>query len=70
MRRDERETKEPRYEDLFVALSAFVEKWMKRTLLILLAMLVVTQLLLQIPSLRYYLVKVEQLEGIPYVHTK
>lgn len=64
------EKKDSSYEDLFVLFSAPVEKWMKRVLYILLSLLIVAQLLLQIPGVRYYLVKVEQLEGIPYDSSK
>nr|WP_192704981.1 hypothetical protein [Paenibacillus sp. OAS669] len=62
--------KEPEYEEQFVLFSAFVEKWMKRALYVLLSLLIAVQLLLQIPGLRYYLVIVEQLEGIPYDHSR
>lgn len=65
-----REKDDSGYEDLFVLLSGFVEKWLKRALYVLLSLLIVFQLLLQIPALRYYLVKVEQMEGIPYNHSK
>ncbi|GAA4844053.1 hypothetical protein GCM10023310_22520 [Paenibacillus vulneris] len=66
----DRVKKEPEYEEQFVLFSALVEKWMKRALYVLISLLVAMQLLLQIPGLRYYLVKVEQLEGIPYDHSR
>ncbi|WP_282935654.1 hypothetical protein [Paenibacillus sp. RC67] len=65
-----REKNDSEYDDLFVRFSGFVEKWLKRALYVLLSFLIVFQLLLQIPALRYYLVKVEQMEGIPYNHSK
>lgn len=43
-----------------------IEKIIAIVLLILLVLLVLSQLLLQHPSVRYLLVKVEQLEGNPY----
>jgi hypothetical protein len=54
-----------RYEDLFVRFSSMVERWFVRLLFGLLALLLVCQLLLQFPEIRYRLVKVEQIEGVP-----
>ncbi|OXM88088.1 hypothetical protein [Paenibacillus rigui] len=54
------------YEDLFIQFSKMVEKWILRALALILGLLVISQLLIQIPVIRYYLVKVEQLEGIRF----
>jgi uncharacterized membrane protein len=54
------------YEDLFIVLSSIVEKWFIRTLLLLALLLLISQTLLQFPMIRYFLVQVEQLEGVPF----
>ncbi|MCZ8512915.1 hypothetical protein O9H85_10890 [Paenibacillus filicis] len=54
------------YEDMFITFSGRVEKILAVLVLGALAALVLSQLLLQSPHLRYLLVKVEQLEGKPY----
>ncbi|MDF2964319.1 MAG: hypothetical protein K0S39_6054 [Paenibacillus sp.] len=54
------------YEDLFLLFSSLVEKWLVRTLLGLLVLLFIFQSLLQFTGIRYYLVKVEQLEGVSF----
>ncbi|ULL15544.1 hypothetical protein DVH26_14470 [Paenibacillus sp. H1-7] len=61
--------KENGYEDLFLQFSSIFERWVKRVLLVLVSLLILSQLLLQVPFLRYYMVKVEQLEGVPYSRT-
>ena len=55
-----------RYEELFVRFSEYAEHWLLRFLAVLFVLLIISQLLLQIPGVRYYFVKVEQLEGVPY----
>lgn len=59
-----------RYEDQFLHVSAFVEKWLLRVLGGLLALILIVQLLLQFPGVRYNLVKVEQLEGVSFTRAK
>ncbi|UQZ81949.1 hypothetical protein SK3146_01106 [Paenibacillus konkukensis] len=66
MKRNEKPNASDRYEDLFLIFSSIIEMWAKRILILLLCLLVASQLLLQVPFLRYYMVKVEQLEGIPF----
>jgi hypothetical protein len=43
-----------------------VEGMLVKGLILLLMLLLFTQMLLQVPSIRYAIVKVEQLEGVPY----
>ncbi|MBP1155238.1 MULTISPECIES: hypothetical protein [unclassified Paenibacillus] len=57
---------ENRYEDLFLRFTNRVEKAIGFVLLVLLLALVLSQLLLQHPQIRYLMVKVERLEGNPY----
>jgi hypothetical protein len=57
-----------RYIRLFLLFSAKVERWMKMVIAILLGLLIVFQLALQFPNLRYFLTRVDRLEGIPYVN--
>ncbi|MFD0680947.1 MULTISPECIES: hypothetical protein [unclassified Paenibacillus] len=59
-----------RYEDIFLMFSALVEKWLVRATIGLLTLLLIFQLLLLSPSIRYYLVKVEQLEGVSFVRSE
>lgn len=66
MEQEESDQVQSGYEDLFICFSKLVEKWFLRSLAVLLSLLIVSQLLMQIPELRYYLVKIEQLEGVPY----
>ncbi|CAG7641421.1 hypothetical protein ACFQI7_11735 [Paenibacillus allorhizosphaerae] len=54
------------YEELFIAFGRKVEKWLFAAIAILLFALVISQLMLQNPRLRYLIVKVEQLEGNRY----
>jgi hypothetical protein len=54
------------YEYSFVLFSVSIEAWLKRIILFVLSLLIMFQLLLQVPGIRYYLVKVEQLEGVPF----
>jgi len=61
-----KDNNENRYEDLFLRFSPLLERWFKRILLVLVSLLIVCQLLLQVPFLRYHLVRVERLEGVPY----
>ncbi|MCS7462444.1 hypothetical protein N0M98_20185 [Paenibacillus doosanensis] len=69
MKRNEKPNASDRYEDLFLIFSSIIEMWAKRILILLLCLLVASQLLLQVPFLRYYMVKVEQLEGIPFLRS-
>ncbi|MFH5184763.1 DUF5359 family protein [Paenibacillus sp. TAB 01] len=55
-----------RYEELFVRFSERAEYWLLRFVAVWFVLLIASQLLLQIPGVRYYFVKVEQLEGVPY----
>ncbi|MCZ8520561.1 MULTISPECIES: hypothetical protein [Paenibacillus] len=54
------------YEERFLGVAERVEKMTVAVLLVLLALLLAAQLLLQHPRIRYWVVRVEQLEGIPY----
>ncbi len=58
--------KKPTYEELFKAFSAAVEKKLLAVALVLVALLLVSQLLLQIPAVRHALLRVERLEGTPF----
>lgn len=69
MEKDANEEKECGYEDLFLQFSSIFERWVTRVLLLLVSLLILSQVLLQVPLLRYYMVKVEQLEGVPYSRT-
>ncbi|WP_248925400.1 hypothetical protein [Paenibacillus hamazuiensis] len=55
-----------RYDRLFKLFSGKVEKAFIRFIIGLTALLIASQLLLQIQAVRLFLVKVEQLEGTPY----
>lgn len=66
MQRKNRDDASKRYEDLFLLFTEKVEKALTVALIILLLALVVSQMLLKHPQIRYLLVKVEQLEGNPY----
>ncbi|WP_082882614.1 hypothetical protein [Paenibacillus swuensis] len=55
------------YEHVFVEFSVQVEKWLKRVLFLFLTLLILSQGLLQVPSIRKLLSEVEQLEGEPYL---
>lgn len=52
-----------RYEDLFVLFSKKFEAWLVRLVTMLLISLILFQLLLHIPQIRYFLSEVVQLEG-------
>jgi hypothetical protein len=65
MNKDDHES-ENTYEQLFIALSAKVEKVLIRLLLVFLLLLLLSQALLQNPFLRERLTRVELLEGKPY----
>lgn len=54
------------YEDVFVEVSDRVERLLRRTIAIGLALLVGAQLLLAVPAVRQWAVKVERLEGVPF----
>jgi hypothetical protein len=54
------------YEDMFIIFSNRVEKAVVTLVILLLFALMLSQLLLQHPWIRYQLVKVEQLEGKLY----
>ncbi|WP_284640277.1 hypothetical protein [Paenibacillus silviterrae] len=58
------------YEDLFIRFSARVEKVLIILVSALLCALMLSQLLLQHPQIRYVMVKVEQLEGKLYSESK
>jgi hypothetical protein len=51
---------------MFVLLSAKVEKWLFLAIAGLVILLLMSQLLLQVPAIRSTLVKVERMEGVPY----
>ncbi|PZE21969.1 hypothetical protein [Paenibacillus xerothermodurans] len=55
-----------RYEDLFIELSTWVERWVVRALICLAVVLLIAQTLLLCPVIRHSMVKVEQLEGTPF----
>lgn len=63
MNSDRREEQPESYEELFILFSSRAERLILAVLLALLAGLILSQSLLQRPSIRYLLVKVEQLEG-------
>lgn len=52
------------YEEIFVAFSNIVERWLRRLLVTLLAALLLFQALLQLPAARYLLTDVEKWEGV------
>ncbi|CAM3571066.1 hypothetical protein [Marinicrinis lubricantis] len=51
------------YEDKFLIISDFVERWLVRFAIVLLLCMAVVQGLYQFDSIRHALVQVEQLEG-------
>ncbi|MCP3772478.1 hypothetical protein NLX71_03990 [Paenibacillus sp. MZ04-78.2] len=55
-----------RYEELFLQFAHRAERWISWALAGCAIALVFSQLLLLNPRIRYALVKVEQLEGLPY----
>lgn len=57
--------KEP-YVQLFLLLSGRVEKLLIRMIIVVAALLIGMQALLQVSSLRQWMTEVDQLEGIPY----
>lgn len=69
MERKEHNEAASKYEDLFLLFTKRVEKVLTVVLLMLMFALVVSQLLLQHPQIRYLLVRVERLEGNPYSAT-
>ena len=62
-----RQEDEQSYEEMFVEFSDQVEKILRRLLVLLAALLIGMQCLLQIPFLRLHLSRVEPLEGKPYL---
>lgn len=58
--------KKKTYEELFKSFSAAVEKKLLVLAAVLAALLLVSQLLLQIPAVRHVLLRVERLEGTPF----
>jgi hypothetical protein len=54
------------YEDRFVQLSDRVERLLRGAIWAGIVLLVALQLLLTIPAVRHWAVKVERLEGIPF----
>ncbi|WP_019534084.1 hypothetical protein [Paenibacillus ginsengihumi] len=58
-----------RYARAFALFSSKVEKMLIRAAVVLLTALVLAQLLLQNPKIRYLLVEVERMEGIPYTRS-
>lgn len=58
--------KKPGYEELFKSFSATVEKKLLSAAVVLAVLLLVSQLLLQIPAVRQTLLRVEKLEGTPF----
>ncbi|WP_281886870.1 hypothetical protein [Paenibacillus sp. YYML68] len=65
---DRQNEAERTYEELFIQFSSRIEKLLLLGVKIVLLALVASQLLLQVPQLRHGLVKVERLEGKPYLH--
>ncbi|MED4601432.1 hypothetical protein P9314_12035 [Paenibacillus validus] len=59
-----------RYEDLFLLFSKRVERVLAIVLIVLLSATICAQAILQIPYFRHLLVKVERLEGNPYVSSR
>jgi hypothetical protein len=57
------------YVNLFLRVANVIEGMLIKGLIVLFVMLLFTQMLLQVPSIRYALVKVEQLEGVPYSYS-
>lgn len=53
-----------RYDEIFLLLSKKVEAWLIRLIAILITVLIVLQVLLHIPQVRYYLSEVVRLEGV------
>ncbi|MFL0555567.1 hypothetical protein [Paenibacillus barengoltzii] len=53
------------YTELFLSFSDKAERWIKWSLLVLLAALCLFQLLLRIPELRYVLASADKYEGVP-----
>lgn len=66
MEPNERTKSGRRYEDLFLRFTSRAEKAIACVLLVLFLALLLSQLLLQHPQIRYLMVKVERLEGNPY----
>jgi hypothetical protein len=58
--------KQIRYEDLFLDLSVRFEKWAVRTLVVLIFLLLISQSLLLIPCVRFFLVEIERMEGLRF----
>ncbi|MDF2939260.1 MAG: hypothetical protein K0Q90_4633 [Paenibacillaceae bacterium] len=58
--------KKPAYEEMFKAFSAVVEKKLIHIAAVLAVLLLLSQLLLQIPAVRHALLRVERLEGTPF----
>ncbi|TMV51315.1 hypothetical protein FE783_05900 [Paenibacillus mesophilus] len=59
-------TRAEEYEAQFVEVSNRVERLLRRAIWTGLALLIAAQLLLSVPSIRQWAVKVERLEGIPF----
>ena len=66
MAADERNGEETEYEAVFLKVSDRMERLLRRMAGAGLALLIAAQLLLSIPSVRKWVVKVERLEGIPF----
>jgi hypothetical protein len=52
------------YTDLFIIFSNLVEKWLKRSIVVLLIALVAFQFLLKSSEIRYHMTTIGKLEGI------
>lgn len=60
-----RHTRQPAgYEELFICFSSGVERWLKRLALALLVAVLLVQMLLQLPELRFLLTHAEKREGV------
>lgn len=60
------EHEQDRYEHLFKQFSDQVERWLLRLICVAAALLIIVQGLLQVPSVRAVLTRVDVLEGEPY----
>lgn len=62
---NKKEKKEDGYERLFVVFSERCESYIRITLSVLIGLLIVAQILLQFPGVRYHLSQIDRLEGQP-----
>lgn len=54
------------YEHIFLRFSKQVEKWLVKSLVIFIILLIIAQALLQSTDIRKSISRVERLEGVPY----